>query len=65
MASAWVCLVPVFRQGLGFSRAGLEWKENEAQEYCGGGGGPLAWVLSTSVSSRGNFNRLFHETICS
>lgn len=41
MASTWVCLVLVFRQGCGFSRAGLEWRGNETQEYWGGGGRPL------------------------
>lgn len=65
MASAWVCLVLVFRQGYGFSRAGLEWKGNETWESCGGGGRPSGFTLSTSVSSRGNFNRHFHEAICS
>lgn len=43
MASAWVCLVLVFRQGYGFSRAGLAWKENETLEYCGGGGRPTSF----------------------
>lgn len=51
MASAWVCLVLVFRQGYVFSRAGWEWRENETQERCGGVGGPLVFMLSTSVSA--------------
>lgn len=52
MASAWVYFVRVFRQGYVFSKAGPEWRENETQEECGGlgEGGPLAVVLSTSVS---------------
>lgn len=32
MASVWICLVLVFRQEYGFSRAWLQWKENETQE---------------------------------
>lgn len=56
MASAWVCLVLVFRQGYGFSRARLAWKENETQENCGGGGRPTeAFALSTSVSKQRKF----------
>lgn len=55
MASAWVCLVLVFRQGYVFSRAGWEWRENETQERCvwwrRGRGGPLVFMLSTSVSA--------------
>lgn len=65
MASAWVCLVLVFRQGCGFSRAGLEWRGNETQECRGGGGRPSGFALSASVSSGGNFNRRFHKAICS
>ena len=65
MACAWVYLVLVFRQGYGFSRVGLEWRGNETQGYRGGGGRPSGFALSISVSSRGNFNRRFHEAICS
>lgn len=43
MASSWVCLVLVFRQGYGFSRAGLAWRENETQEYRRGGGRPTGF----------------------
>lgn len=65
MASVWVCMVLVFRQEYGFSRAWLEWKENETQEYHGGGGRPSGFTPSPSVSNTGNFNRHFHEAICS
>lgn len=43
MASAWVCLVLVFREGYGFSRAGLARKENETLEYSRGGGRPTGF----------------------
>ena len=65
MASAWVCLVLVFRQGYVFSRAGWEWRENETQEGCGGGGRPAGFHAVYFSLSRGNFNRHFHEAICS